>query len=167
MIRLVVSVTVLDIFTYLVFFQCSAHVSQPHGPTRDTHAYTLTIFRDFKIPVPSGAYTVGVLSQYTINYLATTKSQKSGHVLAHGLSRPHSTVPQTMYWSQTESSKCSPVSPPFQPAQPFMKLGVMRPQVTHSHLNRPHAVDLCPVSRTSVTAVDIIRFTSHTDPRMA
>ena len=65
-------------------YQCSTHVSQPHSQTRDTHTYTLTI-----------------------SQLDCTTSQKAGRILRSGLSRPHSPVPQTMYWSQNESSKCS------------------------------------------------------------
>ena len=87
------SVTFLDIFHVILIlvFSISTHVSQPHSQTHDNRTYTLKIFRDLK-------------------------SQKSGDVLGSGLSRSHSPVPQTVYFSQTESSKYLS----FQLGQPFM-----------------------------------------------
>ena len=85
-------VTVFDIFHVTRLYQCSTHVSQPHSQTRDIHTYTLTSFSEI--------------------------SKKSDHVSVRGLSRPHSPVPQTMYWGQIEISKWRANCLPFQPRRP-------------------------------------------------
>ena len=52
---------------------------------------------------------------------ACAKSKKTERDKKCRLSRPHSPMPQNMYWSQTESKKCSLDYLPFQPRQPLCR----------------------------------------------
>ena len=66
-------------------------MSQPHSQTCNAHTYTLTISQYFKI------------------------SEIRARQRIRNVERPHSPVPQTAYWSQTESSKRSLNRLRFQP----------------------------------------------------
>eukprot|EP00964_Phaeocystis_antarctica_P102794 scaffold68108_cov56-Phaeocystis_antarctica.AAC.6 len=56
---------------------------------------------------PSRTASLAIIVPTRSPFCEISKSQKSGHVLLRVLLRPHQPVPQTMYWSQTESSKWS------------------------------------------------------------
>ena len=69
---------------------------------------------------PSRTASLAILVHKRSPFPEISKSQKSERDTARVLSRPHSPVPQTMYWSQTESSKWSlnyrtapPAPPPY------------------------------------------------------
>eukprot|EP00964_Phaeocystis_antarctica_P042205 scaffold24176_cov49-Phaeocystis_antarctica.AAC.1 len=68
---------------------------------------------------PSRTASLAILVPTRSPFYETSKSQKSGHVLRSGLTRPHQPVPQTMYWSQTESSKSCLESLSFHPRPAF------------------------------------------------
>ena len=68
---------------------------------------TLVVFTSVTHMSPSRTASLVIIVPTRSSFYEISKSQKSGHVLGSGLTRPHSPVPQTMYWSQTESSKWS------------------------------------------------------------
>ena len=77
---------------------------------RKSHVYiysTLLVFSSVTHMPPSRTASLAILVHKRSQFSDISKSQKSEHDTRSGLSRPHSLVPQTMYWSQTESSKCS------------------------------------------------------------
>ena len=73
------SIIFSDIFHVSRLYLCNPLVSyKPHSQPRDPRTQTVTSFRDFNV------------------------SKIREHVTARVLSRPHSPVPQILYWSQTE-----------------------------------------------------------------
>ena len=73
------SIIFSDIFHVSRLNLCNPLVSyKPHSQPRDPRTQTVTSFRDFNV------------------------SKIREHVTARVLSRPHSPVPQILYWSQTE-----------------------------------------------------------------
>ena len=68
---------------------------------------------------PSRTASLAILVHKRSPFSEISKSQKSERDTGRVLSGPHWPVPQTMYFSQTESSKWSSVFMSNQPGQPF------------------------------------------------